>query len=297
MSDDELEADPALLSLMGFNGFGQPSKRRKFNPRTDSVLAPNASSVGTGGNTMALGERKQKKPGDNHSREDMGVYGEGMVKEEEGMVGPGNKELTRPVGLPPRPPVPTGGKGGIAPGEALNEEDRTELPLSAYAKGVRNARGDMVYFQPSFIEDPWAAFEGSSPRTSEAKVGEVTRAAEKEIVVGNTKGMGDGTREGAMVARKEVDRLDTLKDGYENERDGEGGLNLEDVPNSKGVTGGSDKNAVETPNTGGETGMSREELARYAKGVRNERGDMVYFSPRFLEDPWAALEKDRWPDG
>lgn len=31
------------------------------------------------------------------------------------------------------------------------------------------------------------------------------------------------------------------------------------------------------------------------KGVRNERGDTVYFQPSFLEDPWKKLEEERKP--
>lgn len=33
----------------------------------------------------------------------------------------------------------------------------TEAPLSAYRMGVRNANGDIAYFLPSFIEDPWSS--------------------------------------------------------------------------------------------------------------------------------------------
>lgn len=32
--------------------------------------------------------------------------------------------------------------------------------LEALRRGVRNAAGDMVYFLPSFIEDPWNGLEG-----------------------------------------------------------------------------------------------------------------------------------------
>jgi hypothetical protein len=32
--------------------------------------------------------------------------------------------------------------------------------------------------------------------------------------------------------------------------------------------------------------MSSQALRR---GIRNERGDMAYFLPSFLEDPWAKL--------
>jgi hypothetical protein len=48
--------------------------------------------------------------------------------------------------------------------EARTEEVQTDnwtpgfpapQELSALRRGVKNARGDMVVFMPSFIEDPW----------------------------------------------------------------------------------------------------------------------------------------------
>lgn len=42
--------------------------------------------------------------------------------------------------------------------------------------------------------------------------------------------------------------------------------------------------------TGGITDQTHQSgLSAYRRGVKNERGDMVYFMPSFLEDPWAAL--------
>lgn len=39
----------------------------------------------------------------------------------------------------------------------------------------------------------------------------------------------------------------------------------------------------------------RRRLAALRKGVKNERGDTVYFLPSFLEDPWKILEEERKP--
>lgn len=33
--------------------------------------------------------------------------------------------------------------------------DGTTMNLQALRRGVRNERGDMAYFLPSFLEDPW----------------------------------------------------------------------------------------------------------------------------------------------
>lgn len=37
---------------------------------------------------------------------------------------------------------------------------------------------------------------------------------------------------------------------------------------------------------------AEQNLGAYRNGVRNERGDMVYFMPSFIEDPWEHLRKD-----
>ena len=34
--------------------------------------------------------------------------------------------------------------------------DGSTMNLQALRRGVRNERGDMAYFLPSFLEDPWA---------------------------------------------------------------------------------------------------------------------------------------------
>jgi len=34
--------------------------------------------------------------------------------------------------------------------------DGSTMNLQALRRGIRNERGDMAYFLPSFLEDPWA---------------------------------------------------------------------------------------------------------------------------------------------
>jgi hypothetical protein len=43
---------------------------------------------------------------------------------------------------------------------------------------------------------------------------------------------------------------------------------------------------------GGEP-ISKAELNALRQGVRNNQGDLAYFLPSFVEDPWAKLEKNR----
>lgn len=49
------------------------------------------------------------------------------------------------------------------PGNARAPEAQTAHDdISAYRRGVRNDRGDMVYFLPSFIEDPWKSLKADN---------------------------------------------------------------------------------------------------------------------------------------
>ena len=48
---------------------------------------------------------------------------------------------------------------------------------------------------------------------------------------------------------------------------------------------------VTAEKSNGSGGPMEHSLQAYRQGVRNEKGDMVYFLPSFLEDPWEKLEK------
>jgi hypothetical protein len=42
---------------------------------------------------------------------------------------------------------------------------------------------------------------------------------------------------------------------------------------------------------------AQDDWAALRRGVRNARGDMVYFDWSFLEDPWAGLEAKQFDGG
>ncbi|KAG9682899.1 hypothetical protein KCU95_g16747, partial [Aureobasidium melanogenum] len=136
MDMDNLEIDPAIAEAMGFTSFG--SKRRKHAARADDAFIDDSGKhipASTGANDIPLGTRaapsetKEKVQEQGNSGDSAATRGEGM-QEEQAEVGEVQADNWTP-GFP-------------APQE-----------LAALRRGIKNARGDMVVFLPSFIEDPW----------------------------------------------------------------------------------------------------------------------------------------------
>ncbi|KAG9564437.1 hypothetical protein KCU71_g6834, partial [Aureobasidium melanogenum] len=138
MDMDDLEIDPAIAEAMGFTSFG--SKRRKHAARADDAFIDDSGNqipASTGANDVPLGTRvvpsetkeKVQEQGDSGDSAASTTRGEGM-QEEQARVGEVQADNWTP-GFP-------------APQE-----------LAALRRGIKNARGDMVVFLPSFIEDPW----------------------------------------------------------------------------------------------------------------------------------------------
>ncbi|KAG9654444.1 hypothetical protein KCU64_g7202, partial [Aureobasidium melanogenum] len=116
------------------------SKRRKHAARADDAFIDDSGEhipASTGANEIPLGTRAvssetKEKVQEQGSAEDnvaLTKRGEGM-QEEQAKVGEAQADNWTP-GFP-------------APQE-----------LAALRRGIKNARGDMVVFLPSFIEDPW----------------------------------------------------------------------------------------------------------------------------------------------
>lgn len=130
--DQDMDIDPAIAQAMGFSGFGmQGSKKRKHGAAADddhfSFVDARRSNAATGANATA-----HSLAGGNHKQPDK-VAAEAMETE-------------------------TGRRQANATTSALDAEGKPTL--DALRRGVRNAEGDMVYFLPSFIEDPWSGLEG-----------------------------------------------------------------------------------------------------------------------------------------
>lgn len=128
---DDFDIDPAIAEAMGFSGFGKaPNKKRKHD--NDMFIDPDITTPqGTSANNAPLGERKSKKT-------------------TEGIVDP-----SQTAEVPFRP-EPQPQRSGPRP----HEVDSNGAPtLQALRNGVRNERGDLAIFLPSFIEDPWAGLK------------------------------------------------------------------------------------------------------------------------------------------
>lgn len=54
-------------------------------------------------------------------------------------------------------------------------------------------------------------------------------------------------------------------------------------------TTGRAKAEVTAPSDSGQADARKPDQRSLRQGVRNERGDMVFFLPSFIEDPWRAL--------
>ncbi|KAI4717563.1 hypothetical protein E4T48_06230 [Aureobasidium sp. EXF-10727] len=137
MDMDDLEIDPAIAEAMGFTSFG--SKRRKHAARADDAFIDDSGNqlpASTGANDIPLGSRstmanpteKVQEQG-SASKETSTVRAED-IQEEQARAGQVQADNWTP-GFP-------------------NAQE-----LAALRRGVKNARGDMVVFMPSFIEDPW----------------------------------------------------------------------------------------------------------------------------------------------
>lgn len=179
MSDEE-ENDVDIAAIMGFGTFGsQPQpKRRKMNDATiDSS---------TGANTTSLGIRQRVVP----SQDDTTAQAAEEINDATNdfdqvpATAPTKKDkrakkqasaggglagyLSRGQAVPDKPPVSVDPSSAVisqtqAPTnsqvDAVLSKDPTDYTpddLFRLRKGVVNAKGEPVYFQPSFIEDPWA---------------------------------------------------------------------------------------------------------------------------------------------
>ncbi|KAK6006693.1 hypothetical protein QM012_005701 [Aureobasidium pullulans] len=138
MDMDDLEIDPAIAEAMGFTSFG--SKRRKHAARADDAFIDDSGKqipASTGANDIPLGTRQ--------------VTSDTKEKIQEQGVAEGHAAaMTREQGMQEE-------QAGVGEAQADNWTPGFPNPqeLAALRRGIKNARGDMVVFMPSFIEDPW----------------------------------------------------------------------------------------------------------------------------------------------
>lgn len=143
----ENEIDPAIAEAMGFSGFGmQQGKKRKLNSDMAFVESSTTSSEKQvkGKSMTNVDSRNSKKntaAGDHAVVEDTlhSASADRLPNDQQDSPGAGTAVID------------------TATPSDLNGDD--EQTLRALAYGVRNKNGDMVYFQQSFLEDPWRNLE------------------------------------------------------------------------------------------------------------------------------------------
>jgi len=143
MDMDDLEIDPAIAEAMGFTSFG--SKRRKHAARADDAFVDDSGNqipASTGANDIPLGARPVPSAAAEKIQE------QGNTKHEATSMA--RAEVTQNE-------QPRAEEAKVAEVQADNWTPGFPAPqeLAALRRGVKNARGDMVVFMPSFIGDPW----------------------------------------------------------------------------------------------------------------------------------------------
>lgn len=143
--DDGFDIDPAIAEALGFSGFGkQPGKKRKFNPDDGAFVDPDARqaakptgtpSKGNGANHTPLGSRP--------------AAGAGFAI----LTGNGSGESADTTAKQATSAQPV--QQQLPDTRSMTDTRSGPPSLQALRQGVPNERGDMAYFLPSFIEDPW----------------------------------------------------------------------------------------------------------------------------------------------
>lgn len=143
MDMDDLEIDPAIAEAMGFTSFG--SKRRKHAARADDAFVDDSGNqipASTGANDIPLGAR----PMPTATKE---------ATQEQGSAEANAAKMTRTEDTQNEQPRAVEARVGEVQHDNWTPGLPTPQELAALRRGVTNARGDMVVFMPSFIEDPW----------------------------------------------------------------------------------------------------------------------------------------------
>jgi hypothetical protein len=178
--DDDFEVDPEMTAAMGFSSFGaQPNaKKRKYHHDDAVISLDDPQGESSGANTTELGIRKQRDDSfsgvspQTDSTASMSTARDASIIHPAGASAGLSQFISQAQSLPPRPTPPgsnqnhqistpsasgpTSFPGGI-PKQFFDKLDWKEL--EALRKGLKDENGDVAYFLPSFIEDPWAKLE------------------------------------------------------------------------------------------------------------------------------------------
>ena len=281
---DDLDTDRAILAQMGFSTFGSlPSKKRKrYNPSADAMTSANAATKDTatgseagsmqgGARTNNGGQRRNGKKG-------------GMV------TGAGSGANNAPLGERRRAAaVDTeeeklgGGIGGVAGACA-------EVFAGGQTEGQNEVvgidSGGMVGVAVEDVDCGGPGYISSTPspsRNLETDLSVLKSVTPLTIPAASTVPADDTT---AIVDPSHLD-------GFQHTLPPKPPVGIPYLAQEQITPLSLQKKALQGDvNDDTERGTTRtplEEWAALRRGVRNERGDMVYFDQSFLEDPWKGL--------
>ncbi len=140
---EDIEIDPGIAEAMGFSGFGmQPGKKRKFNAN-EGFIDPDAAKVAT------KEKGKQTVPST--------CKGKAFTDAAASLAKPDERPEDPAKSAPEDQKASVQASSAPVTNTAVSSHIHDDDPKSLHLlrEGVRNANGDMVYFLPSFLEDPW----------------------------------------------------------------------------------------------------------------------------------------------
>ena len=111
-----MQIDPAIAEAMGFSGFGMQGNKKRKHGDEDTYTFTSTSAQDSASTQATSGPN---------------------------------------AGTAGTQQAATTGEAKDQAAQQVENADDGKPTLEALRRGVRNAQGDMVYFLPSFIEDPW----------------------------------------------------------------------------------------------------------------------------------------------
>lgn len=148
-----------VAALMGFSSFGAkpnpPSKKRKLDQLAASRTG---AQSGSGSNSMPLGQpRGQTREADgglgDFNKQQGGAFEDHVQSVETAgtlEIRKGKKAGDPMEGAGAMPTSAMGSLAGLRAGKLQDNYDWQSLK-----RGIRNERGDVAYYDASFVEDPW----------------------------------------------------------------------------------------------------------------------------------------------
>ncbi|KAF2747173.1 hypothetical protein M011DRAFT_477620 [Sporormia fimetaria CBS 119925] len=167
MEDTE---DIDIAAAMGFSSFGGAKKRKFSQSNSPKRGGPDAS----GANSVRLGVRTKLTDNEPDPEE---IPGKVMESTEQTGKSKANAKLPAASSLADflnrgqsLPEKPVSGPAPVEEQQPNSKDDTdtavsfggptvTKAELNALRQGIRNSRGDLAYFLPSFVEDPWEKLE------------------------------------------------------------------------------------------------------------------------------------------